>query len=420
MQKKPTMAFPKKFLWGAATSAHQVEGGTHNQWSVWELEHAKTKAAQAPHQWGEEASWNDIEDEATDPNAYVSGTGVNHYEHFEQDFDLLRKMNMNAFRFSVEWSRIEPQEGAWNAAAIQHYKEYVQALKKRGIEPVVTLFHFTLPVWFAGMGGFEKRSNVKYFVRFAEKIIHELGSHVRLVITINEPEVYAHESYYVGNWPPNITNKIKLHQVLSNLAFAHNKVADSIHAMNRRYKVSIAKNSAYFYAGDDAVLSRKSADVMQYFQDDYFLKKVVGRCDFIGVNFYFSHRVYGYRIHSPHVKTSDMGWDLSPADIQFTLERLHEKYHLPLIVTENGLADGQDQHRQWWIMQTLIGMQRAMNNGVRIDGYLHWSLLDNFEWDKGFWPRFGLASVDRVTGKRTLRSSAVWFGRVIGKLMGER
>ncbi len=420
MQKKPDTAFGKKFLWGAATSAHQVEGGTHNQWSVWELEHAKTRAAQAPHHWGDEASWSEIENEATDPSTYVSGTGVDHFERYEQDFELLREMNMNAFRFSIEWSRIEPQEGAWNASAIQHYKDYVRALKKRGIEPVVTLFHFTLPVWFAGMGGFEKRSNVKYFVRFAEKIIHELGPHVRLIITINEPEVYAHESYYAGNWPPNVTSKVKFIQVLNNLALAHNRAADAIHAMNRRYKVSVAKNSVYFYAGDDAVLSRKAADLMQYFQDDYFLKKVIKRCDFVGVNFYFSHRVYGYRIHSPHLKTSDMGWDLSPADIQFALERLYEKYNLPLIITENGLADGQDRHRRWWITQTLVGIQRAMENGVRIDGYLHWSLLDNFEWDKGFWPRFGLASVDRVSGRRTLRPSAVWFGKVIDKLRGAR
>jgi beta-glucosidase len=115
-----------------------------------------------------------------------------------------------------------------------------------------------------------------------------------------------------------------------------------------------------------------------------------------------------------------MGWDLSPSDIQFALERLHEKYHLPLIITENGLADKQDQHRQWWITQTLIGMQRAMDSGVQIDGYLHWSLLDNFEWDKGFWPRFGLVDVDRATGRRSLRPSAIWFGRVIDKLRGER
>jgi beta-glucosidase len=413
MQKKQKLTFSKKFLWGVATSAHQIEGGTHNQWTVWELENAKSKAAQANYHLEDLESWSHIESEARDPGSYVSGNSTDHYNRYEQDFDLLQKMNMNAFRFSVEWSRIEPEQGAWNVEAIDHYKRYAAELKKRGIEPVVTLLHFTLPTWFVALGGFEKQSNIRYFVRFVDKIVRELGTSVRLVITINEPEVYAYESYMAGNWPPNITSKWKFWRVLSNLARAHNQAADAIHAINRRYRVSIAKNSCYFYAGDNAWLSRKSADAMQYFQDDYFLKKVVKSCDFLGVNFYFSNRVYGYRIHSPEEKISDMGWDLSPADIQHALERLSEKYHLPIIITENGLADGEDKNRQWWITQTLIGMQKAVDNGVKLEGYLHWSLLDNFEWDKGIWPRFGLVKVDYSTLERSLRPSAIWFSKVI-------
>jgi len=410
------LRFPKKFLWGAATAAHQVEGSTHNQWSVWELENAKSKAAQAKFHLEDLESWSHIQAEAERPESYVSGKGADHYNRYESDFDLVQKMNMNAFRFSVEWSRIEPQEGAWNVEAIDHYKRYVAELKKRGIEPVMTLFHFTLPLWFTEKGGFEKRSNIQYFVRFTEKIVSELGGSVRLIITINEPEVYATESYYQGNWPPNLTSKWKWWRVMNNMARAHNQAAAAIHGLNRRYRVSIAKNSNYFYAGDDAWLSRKSADVMQYFQDDYFLRKVVKNCDFLGVNFYFSNRVYGYRIHNPEERMSDMGWDLSPADIQHVLERLHEKYHLPIIITENGLADSQDENRQWWITQTLMGMQKAIETGVRLEGYLHWSLLDNFEWDKGIWPRFGLARVDYATGERSLRPSALWFARVIKHL----
>lgn len=419
MHKKPRLTFPKKFLWGAATSAHQVEGNTHNQWTVWELEHAKTKAVQAPHQWGDLDSWEYIAKEATDPQTYVSGSGADHYSRYEEDFDLLQKMNMNAFRFSVEWSRVEPTEGAWSVEAIEHYKQYVAELKRRGIEPVVTLFHFTLPTWFTALGGFEKRANVKYFLRFADKIIHELGSSVRLVVTINEPEIYAHESYQAGNWPPNATSKRLYLRVLNNLAYAHNQTAQHIHGINRRYKVSIAKNSAYYYAGDDAVLSQKSAGIMQYTNDDYFLRKVVKTCDFLGVNYYFSNRVYGYRVHNPNERLSDLGWDLNPAHIQFALERLYEKYGLPILVTENGLADANDENRQWWLTQTLIGMQKAMDNGVRLDGYLHWSLLDTLEWDKGFWPRFGLSHVDYQTKERTLRPSALWFGKVIKHLRVE-
>ncbi len=416
MQKKLSLKFPEKFLWGAATSAHQVEGGTHNQWSVWELENAKSLAAQSEYHFGELDNWPLNEKEAKDPASYVSGKSVDHYNRYEADFDLLKKMNMNSFRFSVEWSRIEPQEGAWNIEAIEHYKSYVAELRRRGIEPVLTLFHFTLPVWFTAMGGFEKRSNTSYFVRFAEKIVRELGMDIRYVITVNEPEVYAYESYMMGYWPPNVTSKVMCRRVLSNLARAHNQAAAAIHGINRRYRVSIAKNSPYVYAGDDALLSRKYADFLQYARDDYFLKKVVKSCDFLGVNYYFSDRVYGYRVHNPDERVSDLGWDLAPANIQQALERLHEKYALPILVTENGVADREDAERQWWITQTLIGMQKAMDNGVVLEGYLHWSLLDNFEWDKGRWPRFGLAAVNYDDLERTLRPSALWFGRVIKNL----
>lgn len=415
-QPKLSLKFPKRFLWGAATAAHQIEGNTHNQWTVWELENAKSKAAQAEYQLNDLENWEDIRAQAKDPDNYVSGELADHYALYLQDFDLLETMGMNSFRFSVEWSRIEPEEGVWNASAIAHYKQYVAELKKRNIEPVMTLFHFSLPVWFTDKGGFEKRSNVKHFVRFAEKIVREIGTDVKYIITINEPEVYAFESYYLGHWPPNQRSKWKWWRVINNLCYAHRQAAKVIHQINRRYEVSIAKNSGYFYAGDDAWLSRMSAAIMQYFQDDYVLKKVAKQCDFLGVNYYFSYRVYGYRIHNPDEKVSDLGWDASPVNIEHALRRLHEKYHLPMIITENGLADSSDTHRQWWISQTLIGMQRAMDHGVKLKGYLHWSLLDNFEWAHGKWPRFGLAAVDYDTKKRQLRPSARWFGKVIKHL----
>ena len=415
-QPKLSLKFPKRFLWGAATAAHQIEGNTHNQWTVWELENAKSKAAQAEYQLNDLENWEDIRAQAKDPDNYVSGELADHYALYLQDFDLLETMGMNSFRFSVEWSRIEPEEGVWNASAIAHYKQYVAELKKRNIEPVMTLFHFSLPVWFTDKGGFEKRSNVKHFVRFAEKIVREIGTDVKYIITINEPEVYAFESHYLGHWPPNQSSKWKWWRVINNLCYAHRQAAKVIHQINRRYEVSIAKNSGYFYAGDDAWLSRMSAAIMQYFQDDYVLKKVAKQCDFLGVNYYFSYRVYGYRIHNPDEKVSDLGWDASPVNIEHALRRLHEKYHLPMIITENGLADSSDTHRQWWISQTLIGMQRAMDHGVKLKGYLHWSLLDNFEWAHGKWPRFGLAAVDYDTKKRQLRPSARWFGKVIKHL----
>lgn len=415
-QSKSNLKFPKNFLWGAATAAHQVEGNLHNQWTVWEFEHTVSLATQAQYHYGDLDSWPRIKNEAKDPNNYVSARAVDHYNMHEEDFELLKKMNMNAYRFSIEWSRVEPKEGIWDAKEIEHYKQYMDRLKRRGIEPVVTLFHFTLPVWFSEIGGFEKRRNVKYFTRFAEKMIRELGISAKYIVTLNEPEVYVAAGYLVGQWPPNRTSKWQAWRVTNNLAYAHNQAAKAIHAINRRHKVSIAKNTSFIYAGDNAWLSRVSATVLQYLRDDYFLKKVIKQCDWLGVNYYFSDRVYGYRVHNPDKKVSDLGWDMSPENLQFALERLHEKYDLPIIITENGLADGEDAERQWWITQTLIAMNKAMHNGVKLEGYLHWSLLDNFEWDKGFWPRFGLAAVDHKTKKRTLRPSAIWFGKVIKHL----
>ncbi len=412
----PSSKFPSGFLWGASTSAHQVEGANHNQWSVWELENAKSLAAQAEYQYGDLDNWDEIKTQALSPDNYVSGTASDHFNRYKTDIAIAKKLHMNSLRFSIEWSRVEPKEGSWDSAAIDHYKRYVDELKTQGIEPVVTLFHFTLPVWFAEKGGFEKRSNCSYFVRFAEKILSEIGKDVRFVITINEPEVYAFESYYLGHWPPAVLSKKRAIKVLHNLAYAHNQTARMIHGLNRRYKVSIAKNSNYFYAGDSATLSIRSAIVMQYFQDDYFLKKVIKECDFIGVNFYFSNRVYGYRIHSPNEHVSDMGWDMSPGDIEHTLERLHERYHKPIIITENGCADASDKKRQWWLAQTIPAIQKAISKGVDVRGYLHWSLIDNFEWDKGRWPRFGLVEVRFDTMERKVRTSARQYGEFIRKV----
>lgn len=408
--------FPKRFLWGASTSAHQVEGGTHNQWSVWELENAKSLAAQSEYQYGDLDNWAAIGAVAKDPSSYVSGAAVDHFNLYKQDISLAKKLHMNALRFSVEWARIEPKEGHWDSAAIAHYKEYVAELVKHDIEPVLTLFHFTLPVWFTDLGGFEKRGNTTYFLRFVEKILSELGGSITYVITINEPEVYAAQSYFEGRWPPAKQSKRSFLTVLNNLASAHNKAANLIHGMNRRYKVSVAKNSLYVYAGDDAKLSIWTANIRQYLQDDYFLKKVYKRCDFLGVNYYFSDRIYGYRVHNPDQHISDMGWDMQPADIEHVLERLYKKYNLPIIITENGCADMTDKKRQWWLLQTITGLQKALAAGIDVRGYLHWSLLDNFEWDKGKWPRFGLIEVNYETMERTVRPSGRKYGALIKAL----
>ncbi len=409
--------FPKRFLWGVSTSAHQIEGNQHNQWTIWELENAKARAHKAEYELKELDNWPLIRDKAKDPANYVSGDAADHYERYEEDLQLAKNMHLNAFRYSIEWSRVEPEEGAWSPEAIEHYKLYTARLRQHGMEPIVTLFHFTLPQWFALKGGFEKRSNVKYFVRFAEKVMSELGTSVRFVVTLNDPVGYARESYYEHRWPPALVKKrFKFWRVMNNLAYAHKKAAKAIHQMNRKYKVTVAYNTTYFYPGDNALLSRMSAGTMQFFYDDYFLGKVVKKCDFLGVNFYESNRVYGYRVHNPDERLSDDGKDLTPTNLQFVLERLHRAYKLPIIITETGLADSADENRKWFITQQLFAIQKAIEHGVDVRGYLYRSLLDDYEWTYGKWPRYGLVHLDYKTKKRTLRPSGVWYGNVVKKL----
>lgn len=417
-KKQLPFKFPSRFLWGAATSAHQIEGDTHNQWSVWELENAKSLAKQAEYKQTWLPRWDELKEQATDPDNYISGKSTDHYNRFEQDFDLMQQFGMNAFRFSIEWSRIEPEEGVWNIEAIEHYRKYLKELRARDIEPMVTLMHWTLPVWFAEAGGFEKRRNIHYFVRFAEKVFAELGTDMRYICTINEPEVYAFESYVNGNWPPNGSSKWRGLKVYYNLAVAHNRVAKLAHQTSRRFRVGLSKNCAHHYPGDDARLTRASSAIATWASDYLFLNRVKRNLDWLGLNYYFTNRYYGYRIHNPETPVSDLGWYMAPGDIQFVLERLYQKYGVPIIVTENGVADKDDQHRKWWILHTIVGINKALQNGVAVEGYLHWSLLDNFEWAYGKWPNFGLIHVDYKTLKRTPRKSALWFAGLIKQIRG--
>lgn len=412
------LSFPKYFLWGASSSAHQCEGGTHNQWTVWELENAKVLAETAKYQSKYLPKWSEIEGEATDPANYISSTSTDHYRKYEEDFALLKKMHMNAWRFSIEWSRIEPEEGAWNAEAMEHYRSYIKKLKALDIEPIVTLWHWTNPVWFEEKGGFTKRKNIRYFVRFAEKIFEELGREFRYVITLNEVDTYIGKGFIVAEWPPQNRNKWVAFSTLMNLLAAHKKVYKLAHKVGRKYMVSLTKNSAYHYAGDNALLSRATTGVMKYAEDNFILNRVRKHMDFIGLNYYFSNRYYGYRQHNVNHDLSDLGWDMQPANIEFVMKELYDKYNLPIIITENGVADRDDEYRKWWIIQTLLAMHRTMQAGVKVQGYLHWSLTDNFEWSSGFWPRFGLVAVDYTTKKRTLRPSAIWFAKLINKLRG--
>jgi beta-glucosidase len=220
-------SFPKDFLWGASTSSHQVEGNTTNQWSEWEKAHARQLAKDAERQiarldnFGWKINWKAVSAQATVPGNYLSGDGVDHYHRYAQDFSLVQSLHMNAFRFSIEWSRLAPTEGAWDTTEIAHYHHYIDEMKARGIEPVLTLWHWTLPIWFAEKGGFAQRRNIHYFDDYVRKIGEEFGDKVHYMLTLNEPNVYALTSYIAGLWPPEQKNPITAVHVYRNLATAH-------------------------------------------------------------------------------------------------------------------------------------------------------------------------------------------------------
>ncbi len=417
MEKNKNITFPKRFLWGASVSAHQVEGGNHNQWTIWELENAKTLAKTAEHRLSRLGIWTEIKAEATNPENYISGKAVDHYHRYEEDFDLLEHMHMNTFRFSIEWSRIEPEQGKWNYEEIEHYRRYLVSLRKRHIQPMVTLFHWTVPVWFAKKGGFEKRKNIEDYLVFVEKVIDELGQHFKLVCTFNEPENYALFGWITGEWPPGKRGKyVQCLAVYNNIAIANNRACKMIHQKNRQHKVGLSKSFSHYTARNEEFGSQLIARISYYVADEYFLNKTRRHLDWVGVQYYFSLEYLHGRIVDPNGPKNDLGWEMTPDDLENILLRVHKHYNVPIIVTESGVADKHDRARRWWIAHELNAIHNAIKQGVNVMGYIHWSLLDNFEWAYGKWPRFGLVEVDYRTMKRTLRPSALWFGRVIKKM----
>lgn len=411
--------FPKHFFWGASTAAHQVEGGNHNQWTVWELAHAKELAQTAHQQYSELHNWEDIKDRAEEPDNYVSGKGVEHYKRYKEDFSLLQQLNFNAFRFGIEWSRIEPEEGAWDQEELDHYKEYIAELRKRKIEPFLNIWHWTHPVWFEEKGGFEKAENLKFFKRFVEKVCEELLDEVEYVITLNEPNNYATIGYLVGKWPPSRKSPFLFAKVYWNLAMAHRSAYNIIKKHKPTASVGCAPNLSNIQAKKPHdYADQLTTQWMRYFWNWWFLRRIRKHQDFVGMNYYFSDYYTGLgKKQNPKIPLNDLGWYMEPEGIYPLLLRAWARFKKPIFITENGLADEHDQHRRWWIEQTTVAMQRAISEGVDLRGYFHWSLLDNFEWAEGWWPKFGLIAIDREHNmKRTIRPSAKWFAELLADI----
>lgn len=404
--------FPKHFFWGASTSGHQVEGRSHNNWSVWELEHAHELAQTAHQRLSWLPSWERVKDQAEEPENYVSGTGVDHYNRYKEDFALIKKLNLNAFRFTIEWARLEPEQGKWDTAEIEHYKRYITELRKQKIEPFLNVWHWTHPVWFEEMGGFEKKENIKYFEKFVEKIAQELLENVEYVITLNETNNYVSFGYMSGEWPPGKRNKLWLmFKTYRHLALAHRRAYKILKKHRPAVQIGIAQNLVNIQPKrPHNVFDLMSTQVMRNVWNWWFLNRIKRQQDFIGVNNYFSdyYQGFGKRVN-PKVPLNDLGWYMEPEGIYPLLLRVWTRFKKPIFITENGLADSQDEYRRWWLEQTIVAMERAISDGVDLRGYLHWSLLDNFEWAYGWFPKFGLVEVDIRTKKRKPRPSALWF-----------
>lgn len=380
------MKFPEGFAWGSATSSYQVEGGIeNNDWASF------AKASEGQGQ----------------PKIPFAGRACDHYNRYEEDFDVAKSLGQNAHRFSIEWARIEPEEGKFNEAEIEHYREVIKALRERGIEPFVTLWHFTLPIWFAYMGGFENPKSPEIFTRYCKFVVSKLGDRAKFWMTINEPMVYASGGYRKGKWPPFKKNLFKFLKVINNLVMSHNVVYREIKKVLPSAQIGIAKNNIYFHSNHNPFYSILSS-LLNWFWNYRFLDKIEKQLDFVGMNYYFHHKFGGEKIVC---EKSDMGWDICPEGIFYVAAGL-KKYGKPIYVTENGLADAKDTKRAEFVRKHLYWISEAMQTGADIRGYFYWSLLDNFEWADGFEPKFGLVEVDLKTMERKIRPSAYEYAKI--------
>lgn len=390
--------FPEGFYWGAATASFQVEGGIEN-----------TDWAQA----------------ARDGWVPPCGSACDHYNRFEGDFDIAKELGHNAHRFSIEWARIEPEEGKFDEQEIEHYRAVLQALHARGLKPYITLWHFTLPLWFSESGGFERKDSPEIFARYCAYVVSKLGDLCGDFSTMNEPNVFGSNGWLRGSWPPfkrfsltdhvSITNSGRIFEakssrglrplflylrVMKNLARAHNAAYDAIKRVAPQVDVSVVKHVILFHANWNPI-NRLAAAVANYQWTYKFMNRVHKKCDSIGLNYYF-HKKFG---DTATYEKTDMDWDIYPEGVEDALMML-VRYKKPLFVSESGLADERDIHRADYITRQVQATWRAIARGADVRGHMYWSLFDNYEWALGFEKRFGLVTINYETLERKIRPSA--------------
>ncbi|MFH0937404.1 MAG: glycoside hydrolase family 1 protein [Candidatus Daviesbacteria bacterium] len=389
-----TLIFPEGFLWGTATSAHQVEGNNiNNDWWDWE--------------------------QKKQPEGKRSGQACDQYHRFEEDFKLAKSLNQNAHRLSIEWSRIEPKEGEFDPSEIEHYKKVLKSLKDKGLTVMLTLHHFTIPLWLAQKGGWENFRAPYYFQRFVKRVVPELKEYVDFWITLNEPEGLVFCDYLEAKWPPQKKSKWAALTSSWNLIRAHKKAYKSIHQLVPQAKVGIAQNVQSYSAYHKHSLREQIGVIISDLSSNhlfYFFTK--GYHDFLGVNYYFHYRLKEdgglipeiANVMSYEKDVSDMGWEIFPEGMFDILTDLSDG--LPIYITECGIATTNDDRRIRFLMLYLQEVYRSIKAEVKVKGFFYWSLLDNFEWTDSFDPKFGLVEVDFETQERIVRPSAYIYADI--------
>jgi beta-glucosidase len=398
MAGKQILKFPHGFLWGAAGSAYQTEGGnTNSDWWVWE--HSAQRE-----QYLKSCGKN--------PQDFYSGAACDSYNRYEEDFALAQHLNHNTTRIGIEWSRIQPEEGVFSEKELDHYEKVLQSAKAHGLTTFVTLHHFTSPIWFTRRGGFEKKENIPLFLAYIKRVAARLHQYADFWITINEPEIYSTHGYLIAKYPPMLTSLPTTYRVLQNIITAHNSAYHELHAISNT-PVSMANQLTDIEQASFA--SRPVRFISRYLATEYILARTNKQCDFIGVNYYIRQFVGWFGIRNKKFKDdemSDLGWGFYPAGLENVLLNL-KKYNKPVYITENGLADSKDTRREKFIKDHLFHVHNAIRQGVDVRGYLYWSLIDNFEWTEGFAPRFGLIEIDREDLlRRKVRYSATQYAEI--------
>ncbi|MDX9913666.1 MAG: glycoside hydrolase family 1 protein [Candidatus Moranbacteria bacterium] len=400
---KNNLKFPAKFLWGVATSSYQIEGNNSNSdWWQWE-EKGKTKDK--------------------------SGIACDYWHRYKSDHDLLEELGVNSFRLSLEWASIEPHEGVFSKDGIHHYQGILEDLKKRNIKTVVTLWHWTSPIWFQKKYGFHNKKSVEIFTRYCQKIVDELGDLIDVYVVFNEPMVPLGMGYLGGVYPPGFKNPFKFCRALNNVAKAYKNVYGLIHEANPGAQVGISFLYNWYEKADSNMVNILNK-LSQWYRIDLLGNKIKGYQDYFGIDYYRIGKIvfdwrkirldtknqiyFGFTIEED--ENHPMKWISYPEGIFRVLKEVRGKYNLPIYILENGLptAEGlSDEKRMEFIKKHLFYVKKAIDSGVDVQGYFYWSLLDNYEWLYGYAPRFGLVEIDYKTLERKPRGSFYAYKEII-------